>query len=320
MSRIQQPLFVRHPSSPILRASEWPYPAHSVFNPGATILPDGSTLLLCRVEDYTGRSHLTAARSTNGVDSWVIDRAPTLAPDVGPHPEERWGLEDPRITWIPELGRYAVAYTAFGEAGPGVALAITSDFQRFERCGLAMPPDDKDAALFPRRFGGRFAMLHRPTRDGTADIWISYSADLRGWGDPQVVLRARRGGWWDTYKIGLATPPIETPRGWLVLYHGVRRTASGCLYRVGAALFDLEAPERCLARGASWIFGPEELYEIEGDVPRVVFPCGLTCADGETLSLYYGAADTCIGLARGSVSEILAWLADPANASPPDEV
>ena len=113
-------LFLRHPSNPILTAAQWPYPAHTVFNAGATLLADGTTLLLCRVEDRRGHSHLCAARSENGVDGWVIDEKPTLCPDPRNHPEELWGIEDPRITFVPELGKYAIAYTAFGRAGPGL--------------------------------------------------------------------------------------------------------------------------------------------------------------------------------------------------------
>ena len=101
-------------------------------------------------------------------------------------------------------------------------------------------------------------------------MWISYSPDLRHWGRHRLMLEARRGAWWDANKIGLSPPPIETSRGWLVLYHGVRHTPSGCLYRLGLALFDLENPEKCLLRGDSWIFGPEAEYERHGDVDDVV--------------------------------------------------
>lgn len=302
-------LFRRHAGNPILTAADWPYPVHTVFNAGATRLGDGTTLLLCRVEDRTGHSHLCAARSANGVDGWVIDREPTLRPDPEHHPEELWGIEDPRITFVEELGKYVVAYTAFGKGGPGVALALTEDFRRFERCGLVMQPDDKDAALLPRRIDGRFALIHRPIADSGAHVWISYSPDLRNWGGHRLVLQARKGGWWDANRVGLSPPLIETPRGWLMLYHGVRRTASGALYRLGAALFDLERPERCVLRGDSWIFGPEASYERAGDVGNVTFACGLTLgADGDAIHLYYGAADTCMALATGSVREILSWL------------
>jgi predicted GH43/DUF377 family glycosyl hydrolase len=138
---------------------------------------------------------------------------------------------------------------------------------------------------------------------------MSLSPDLRNWGSHKLVLPARRGGWWDANKVGLSPPLIETAAGWLMLYHGVRQTASGSLYRLGVALLDHTAPERCLARGDSWVFGPEAEYECHGDVSNVTFPCGYTVgADGDTLRIYYGAADTCVGLATGSIRQILTWL------------
>ena len=125
----------------------------------------------------------------------------------------------------------------------------------------------------------------------------------------KLMLEARRGGWWDANKIGLSPPPIETRQGWLVIYHGVRQTASGCIYRLGLALFDLHTPERCLKRSEEWVFGPEEPYERRGDVDNVVFPCGATIAsDGDTIRMYYGAADSSIALATGSIGAILESL------------
>ncbi|MGH9884412.1 MAG: glycosidase [bacterium] len=302
-------LLRRHPANPILRASDWPYPVHTVFNPGATRLHDGTTLLLCRVEDRRGHSHLCAARSVNGIDGWVIDEHPTLVPDIERFPEELWGIEDPRITYDEALAKYAIAYTAFSKGGPGVALALTEDFRNFERYGLVMQPDDKDAAILPRRIGGQYALVHRPIHDSGAHIWISFSPDLRNWGGHKLVLAARKGAWWDANKIGLSPPLIETPRGWLMLYHGVRHTGAGCLYRLGLALLDLEHPEQCLARSDAWIFGPEAPYERSGDVDNVAFPCGYTIgADGDSLNVYYGAADTSIALATGSIKELLRWL------------
>src|ERR1041385_1238032 len=243
------PLVRPHPANPILSAKDWPYSINSVFNPGATRLPDGTTLLLCRVEDRRGLSHLCAARSRNGIDNWVVDPVPTLSSEPDKYPEELWGIEDPRITFVEELHKYAVTYTAYSRGGPGVALALTEDFRHFERYGLIMQPDDKDAALLPRRVGGRFAMLHRPVTDVGAHIWISFSPDLRSWGRHKLVLPARLGAWWDAHRVGLGPPLIETPRGWLMLYHCVKRTAAGCLYRVGLALLDLETAEHCVLRG-----------------------------------------------------------------------
>lgn len=309
------PLLTRYSGNPILSGQDWPYPINSVFNAGATRLDDGDTLLLCRVEDRSGLSHLCAARSSNGIDGWRIDAKPTLMASPRDFPEEIWGIEDPRITYVPELEKYAVAYTSFARGGPGVSLALTKDFRTFERLGVIMPPEDKDAALLPRRINGYWAMIHRPMTTLGTHMWISYSPDLRHWGSHKVILEARRGGWWDANKIGLCSPPIETPQGWLMIYHGVRQTASGSIYRLGLALFDLERPEICLQRGNSWMFGPETPYERSGDVRDVVFPCGQTIgADGDTIHLYYGAADSCMAMATGSIRSLLAWLDSNSSA------
>jgi predicted GH43/DUF377 family glycosyl hydrolase len=302
-------LFQRHKLNPILTAANWPYQVNSVFNPGATLLADGTTLLLCRVEDRRGHSHLCAARSANGFDDWQIDSQPTFMADPERYPDELWGVEDPRITYVPEMDQYAIAYTAYASGGPGVALAFTKDFHSFERYGVIMQPEDKDAALLPRRIDGRWALIHRPVGATSAHMWISYSSDLRNWGGHKKILEARLGGWWDANKIGLSSPPIETQEGWLVIYHGVKQNAAGCIYRLGLALFDLNDPERCLKRGDEWVFGPEEPYELHGDVDKVVFPCGYTIApDGDTIRIYYGAADSSIALATGSIQAMLAWL------------
>jgi len=302
-------LFHRAKSNPILKASDWPYPAHTVFNPAATKLQDGTTLLLCRVEDRRGHSHLCKARSANGVSDWKIDSRPTFPADPDHFPEEFWGIEDPRITYLPELNKYAIVYTAFSPRGPCVALAITADFNEFERYGVIMPPEDKDAALLPHQINGQWILIHRPVTGPRAHMWLSYSPDLRHWGNRTLMMEARHGAWWDANKIGLSPPPIRTPYGWLVIYHGVRNTAAGSLYRVGLALFDLNHPERCLKRGYEWVFGPEEPYECMGDVGNVVFPCGYTIgADEDTIQMYYGAADSSVALATGSIRACLAWL------------
>jgi predicted GH43/DUF377 family glycosyl hydrolase len=305
-------LFHRYEKNPILTARDWPYPANTVFNAGAVRLPSGETLLLVRVEDRRGISHLTAARSKNGLTDWIIDEKPTLLPDPDNYPEEIWGIEDPRITWIEELDKYAVVYTSYSTSGPLVSLALTRDFREFERHGAIMPPEDKDAALFPRRFGGRWALIHRPMSNYPAvkaNIWISFSPDLKHWGDHCVLLEARRGAWWDANKIGLSPPPIETSEGWLIIYHGVRVTPAGCLYRLGLALLDLENPRKVIARGDEWVFGPHEPYERTGDVGDVVFPCGVVLDEpSNKVFLYYGAADTSIALATADLTELIDWL------------
>ena len=309
MNNPKPQLFQRNTLNPILTAENWHYPVNSVFNPGATLLADGTTLLLCRVEDRRGHSHLCSARSVNGIDNWQIDTKPTFMADPEHYPDELWGVEDPRITYIPELKQYAVVYTAYASGGPGVALALTKDFQSFERLGVIMQPEDKDAALLPHRINGHWALIHRPVGPTSAHIWISYSSDLQNWGGHKKILEARLGSWWDANKIGLSPPLIETPDGWLMIYHGVKQNASGAIYRLGLALLDLNNPEICLKRGDEWVFGPEEPYENHGDVDKVVFPCGYTLApDGDTLRLYYGAADSSIAMATGSIQNLLQCL------------
>jgi predicted GH43/DUF377 family glycosyl hydrolase len=303
-------LFRRDERNPILTAADWPYQVNSVFNPGAVQLPDGRTLLLARVEDRTGISHLTAARSEDGATNWQIDPQPTLAPDPENFPEEEWGVEDARIVYLPELKQYAITYTAYSARGPLVSLALTRDLKTFERRGMIMEPEDKDAAFFPRRLGGKWALIHRPVTPGSsANIYLSFSTDLKHWDKRTLLLESRRGNWWDANKIGLCSPPIETREGWLMIYHGVRVTGAGVIYRAGLALLDLEDPTRVIRRGDEWVMSPREEYEIIGDVGYVVFPCGQIVdeATGE-IRLYYGAADSSIALAHGNVKEVLEWL------------
>ena len=140
-----------------------------------------------------------------------------------------------------------------------------------------------------------------------SNIWISHSPDLKHWGDSSILLPARRGSWWDAYKVGLGPQPIETSEGWLIIYHGVKTTASGSLYRLGLALLDLEDPSKLIKRCDEWVFGPNEMYERVGDVPDVTFPCGVV-VKGDELIMYYGASDTTMAIATGSLKEILSYL------------
>jgi predicted GH43/DUF377 family glycosyl hydrolase len=314
-SKSTSPLFQRYTENPILTASDWPYQVNTVFNAAAAEV-DGETLLLVRVEDMRGISHINLARSRDGVSGWRIDPEPAFQPDPDNHPEELWGVEDPRVVRLDEIGKWAMTYVAFSRGGPLVCLALTEDFKTFERKGPMTPPDDKDAALFPRRFGGRWLLIHRPVtafRGPEAHIWISYSPDLKHWGDHRILMESRQGAWWDANKIGLNTPPLETPEGWLVLYHGVRQTAAGHLYRLGLALLDLEEPSVVKRRSDHWIFAPQEPYERFGDVGDVVFPCGwIWDRASDEVRMYYGAADTCVALAKAKMSDLLAHLLESA--------
>jgi len=301
-------LFTRHRDNPIITVGQLPYPANAVFNPGAAKV-DGETVLLLRVEDLRGISSLHVARSADGIAGWKFDDQPLLAPDPE-HGEEVWGCEDPRLTYLPEREEWAIAYTAYSNRGPLVSLAVTKDFREVRRLGPVMPPEDKDAALLPNRIGGRWAMIHRPSPlRGSANIWISYSPDLRHWGDHTLLMEARSGAWWDAGKIGLGPQPLATPDGWLLAYHGAHETASGPIYRVGLALLDLEDPCQVLRRSDEWVMGPTAPFERIGDVNKVVFPNGWV-HDQETdrLYLYYGAADTVVAVASALMSDVLDYI------------
>jgi predicted GH43/DUF377 family glycosyl hydrolase len=301
-------IFRRHSGNPILGPRDFPKMVNAVFNPGATTI-DGRTLLLLRVEYRTGVSSLVVATSEDGLTNWEIDPVRGLHPNCDGF-EEHWGVEDPRITKVGD--EYYVVYVGFSAGGPLVCLATTRDFLQWERRGVLMSPDDKDAALFPTTFNDRWALIHRPAPAMAgmgAHIWLSFSPDLRHWGDARILLPARRGGWWDANKVGLGPPPLLTEDGWLLCYHGVRTTASGSIYRLGLALLDRDDPTNVLARGNEWVFGPEEVYERAGDVPDVVFPCGWVLRDdGDTLHLYYGAADSVVCVAEASLRDLLTHL------------
>jgi beta-1,2-mannobiose phosphorylase / 1,2-beta-oligomannan phosphorylase len=299
-------LFERHPANPILSPEDWPYPVNAVFNPAAAI-SDGKTVLLARVEDRRGISHLTVARSANGVSDWSIDNEPLLAPSG--LASEEWGFEDARVVWIDELDRWAITCTAYGPPGPAVFLATTTDFKSVERRGIIRQPEDKNAALLPYRIEGRWVLLHRPKTQyegGHGEIALSRSNDLVNWSAREKVLGPREGAWWDSLRIGLGPPPLRTEDGWLLVYHGVKEMVGGEIYRVGLALLDLKDPTRVLRRLSSWVLAPTAPYERTGDVPNVVFPCGLLHDEAsDELRLYYGATDSTICLASARLRDVL---------------
>lgn len=302
-------LFHREATNPLLTAGDWPYPINSVFNPGAC-LHNGDTVLLCRIEDRRGISHLTVARSKDGRTNWVVDAKPLIADDPTDQ-HSCWGVEDPRVTYVDELGGYVIAYTAYGPSGPCVALARTEDFQSVEPLGVVMPPEDKNASLLPRKIDGQYVLFHRPVSvlSARADVWLSKSVDLQAWTTPEPVMQSRSGPWWDATRIGMGPPPIETPHGWLCVYHGVKQMVSTSLYRVGLIMLDLDDPTKIIRRTPSWVLGPDAEYERVGDVPNVVFPSGLVHDEArDELRLYYGAADLCVAMASARFSEVVDYL------------
>lgn len=305
----KQELFQRFEGNPILTPKDWPYKVGSVFNPGAVRFND-EILLLVRVEDRQGYSHLAIARSKDGKTNWQIDEKPALEANKNKG-EAIIGLEDPRIVWLENRQEYIITCVSFfkevRKTPPGISLIATKDFSNFEHLGQHLIPPNKDASLFPETIKGQYALINRPVVDGIEDIWVSFSKDLEYWGRNKILLSTRHRSW-DCYKVGLGPPPIKTPNGWLIIYHGSRATASGALYRIGLALLDLETLE-VIRRSRDWVFGPREDYERVGDVNDIVFPCG-AIVDEKTdeLLVYYGAADSAVALATAKLKNVLDYL------------
>lgn len=299
-------VFHRVPNNPLLTPASMPFPAAAVLNPGAAE-QNGEIILLLRVENHAGYSSIYVARSRDGVTGWQIESEPILRYGQDRWRYEMWGCEDARVTYLPEDKRWYITYTAYSPRGAAVAIARSDDLVKAERIGLVFSPNNKDAALFPRRFDGRWAVLHRPDAGGIEHIWSAYSPDLVHWGEPHCVVPEGEGAAWDAVKVGAGPPPILTEHGWLLIYHGVKGYGGHLIYRVGVALLDEEKPYRMIARSANWVFQAEAPYELSGLVPNVVFPTGLLVR-GDELWLYYGAADTYVCLATAKLADVLGTL------------
>lgn len=299
-------VFQRAPNNPLLTPANMPFPAAAVLNPGATE-QNGEVVLLLRVENHAGYSSIYVARSKDGVTGWQIEPEPILRYGQDRWRYEMWGCEDARVTYLPEEGQWYITYTAYSPRGAAVAIARSTDLQKAERIGLIFSPNNKDAALFPMRFDGRWAVLHRPDAGGMEHIWSAFSPDLTHWGEPHCVLPEGQGAAWDAVKVGAGPPPLLTDRGWLLIYHGVKGYGGRLIYRVGVALLDKDRPYRMIARSPNWVFQAEAPYEISGLVPNVVFPAGLLVR-GDELWLYYGAADTHVCLATAKLKDVLDLL------------
>ncbi|KPK62180.1 MAG: hypothetical protein AMK73_06605 [Planctomycetes bacterium SM23_32] len=296
-------LLERYEQNPVITAADIPFTCNTVFN-GSPVKLGSEYLMLLRVEGQHGYSLFALARSQDGYRFEVEDR-PVMAP-VTEGPMARYevaGIEDPRITVLE--GRIYVVYTAFSGYGPVMSLATTEDFHTFERLGVISEPGNKDGLLFPRKVGGRYARLDRPIGNDVGSVWVSFSDDLTYWGDSRVVITPRQGHW-DSYRVGGSAVPIETEDGWLEIYHGVKMTSGGPIYRAGAVLLDLDDPSVVISRSDVPILAPRTDYERVGDVGNVVFASGAVVEPDGMVKVYYGAADTAICVATAPLAEIIA--------------
>ncbi|MFW6281770.1 MAG: glycosidase [bacterium] len=269
----------------------------AVFNCGAHYENGIFYLLYRAVTHHPGdpnRSYIGYAESSDGINFKRLEE-PVLSP--GMVPEESQGVEDPRITKINNI--YYMLYTAYDSENAQVALATSKDLKKWERKGIIISKDlfgeNKDAALFPQKFDGKYVVMHRPH----PDIYISYSEDLFNWENHTCIMEPEYD--WESEKIGGGATPIKTEKGWLIIYHGVDKDLT---YRLGIALLDLKNPAKVIKRQKEPILEPELDWELKGDVNNVVFSCGAVLIDKE-LWVYYGGADTVIGAARADISSFL---------------
>jgi predicted GH43/DUF377 family glycosyl hydrolase len=288
----------RYKGNPILTRQDVPYPVVTVHNAGV-VKHEGKYMMLFRSHLRNGRSIIGLAKSEDGFN-FEVQPEPFLMPsDVDPFATyEAYGVEDPRICAID--GEYLITYSAYSRLGVRIALAKTRDFETVERVALITQADYRNVVVFPARFNGRYARLDRPhTEIAPWSMWISWSPDLVHWGDSRVIIRPMTYHW-DEMKVGPGATPIKTDRGWLNIFHGVFKTMDGTVYRLGAALHDLQDPCNVLGVADDWILQPEDPWEVTGYVHNVVFSCGAIAEEDGSIKVYWGGADTvmCVGTAH----------------------
>jgi predicted GH43/DUF377 family glycosyl hydrolase len=293
----------RYKDNPILTKDDVPYPVETVHN-AAVVKFDGRYIMLFRSHLDTGRSIIGLAGSEDGFDFNAADE-PFMTPSKEPVfcEYEEYGVEDPRITYLDD--EYYITYSAYSAHGVRIGLARTTDFKSVERVAFITQADYRNTVLFPEKIDGRYAKLDRPHSDISPwSIWISFSPDLRHWGDSKLVMKPVPYHW-DEMKIGPGAPPIRTGQGWLSIYHGVFPTMDGHVYRLGAALHNLDNPAEVLGVGDRWILQPEDPWEVTGYVHNVVFTCGAVPEKDGTLKLYWGGADTVMCAGTAVIDELV---------------
>jgi beta-1,2-mannobiose phosphorylase / 1,2-beta-oligomannan phosphorylase len=303
----------RYPGNPILSKAQIPYAVETVHN-AAVVKHDGQYVMLFRSHLRTGRSIIGLARSLDGFH-FTADPEPFLKPaQSGPFAEyEEFGVEDPRVTYLD--GEYLITYSAYSRSGVRIALAKTGDFGGIERVSLITEADYRNVVIFPEKFGGLYARLDRPHSEiAPWSIWISYSPDLRFWGESRLIMRPAQYHW-DEMKIGPGAPPIRTAAGWLSIYHGVFPTMDGSVYRLGVALHDLLDPAKILGVSDSWILQPEDPWEVTGYVHNVVFSCGAVAEADGTVKIYWGGADTVMCVGEADLSDLVALCLEHGRAA-----
>ena len=295
----------RYSENPVIRRNPLPGVAR-IFNSAVAPL-DSAFIGVFRGEQTDGVPFIYLGRSADGI-CWEFDQEKIPFVDEQGRPFMPRYAYDPRLVEVDGVW-YIIWCQDF--YGASIGVARTRDFKTFTRLENPFVPFNRNAVLFPRKIGGMYTMLSRPSDSGHTpfgDIFLSQSPDMEFWGRHRHVM-GKSERWWESVKIGGGAAPIETSEGWLLFYHGVTGTCNGLVYSIGGAILDRDEPSRVLYRCGSFLLTPEEWYEERGFVPNVCFPCA-TLQDAATgrIALYYGAADSYVGLAFTDVDTVVDYI------------
>ena len=298
----------RYSENPVIDRNPFPGMGR-IFN-SAVVPYEGAFIGVFRGETTTGRPFLYLGHSKDAIH-WEYDQEKIHMKDESGKDWDPFYAYDPRCVRIDDT-YYIIWCGDFN--GASIGLAKTKDFKSFVRLENPFLPFNRNGVLFPRKVNGKYLMLSRPSDSGHTpfgDVMLSQSPDLRYWGEHRCVMQRGGKGWWQGVKIGPGPAPIETDEGWLLFYHGVSSTCSGFVYSFSAALLDLETPSKVLYRAGGYMLTPEAPYETTGFVPNVTFPVA-TLADKESgrIAIYYGCADTVVGLAFCQLDEVIKYIKD----------
>ena len=305
----------RYTENPIIGRNPIPGVAR-VFN-SAVVPYEGAYIGVFRGEQRNGVPFIYLGRSRDAVH-WDFEKDKIQFTDEAGEPFMPPYAYDPRLVKVEDTYYIIWCQDAYGAA---IGMAKTTDFKSFTRIENPFLPFNRNAVLFPRRVGGMYKLLSRPSDSGHTpfgDIYISDSPDLEFWGRHRHVM-GKSGNWWENVKIGGGAAPIELEDGWLLFYHGVTNTCNGFVYSIGGAILDKDEPSRVIFRCKTFLLTPEEWYEERGFVPNVCFPCA-TLQDAATgrIAIYYGCADSYVGLAFTTADEVVSYIKENSETSTAD--
>lgn len=309
---MNETVFKRNSANPIITPEMLSGNVNAIHNSGIVKFK-GKYVGIFRIDDQGLREGLYKGSSDDGIN-WKIEKnwikVPMAYPGAAPEAARR--AFDPRIIKIDDVFYIVYSLWCWGHKST-VSIMKTNDFESFEHVGLPFVPENRNGVLFPRKINGKFMMLNRPSSGNDGDMFISQSKDMIYWGEHQMVME--RGGGWGWLKIGPGPAPIEIDEGWLIIFHGVRQTCSGSIYCAGGAILNRDEPWKVIHRGVRFLLSPTEDYERIGDVFNVVFPTSIIHDEiSGKLDLYYGCADTRIGLAHANIRDVVKFIIDCSSS------